>query len=166
MSWLNAIVGVYDEGVLAEVENHGLGVAGRLKERFPDCKIYAEDDVKQGLEAPCFFIKDLDYADSKITGNRYQMHYSLVVHYFPESNTGKRYTEIRKMIPLISDAVEYIKVLDPENMNVFQMSGTIRSADETDGVLQLIVHYNTFFRKPLPEEPIMNYFTHTSSLKN
>lgn len=165
--WLNPIVGIYDDAVMEAygADKPRLGVAGRLKEAFPECKIYTTDDVKQGIEEPCFFIADVDYADEKVVGNRYQMFYTIDIHFFPSPNTGNKYSDIRRMRTAISDAIEYIKVLDPNTMDAFQMTGTGRRSDDVDGVLHTFVSYNTFFMKPAPALPIMESFTQNGSLK-
>lgn len=156
--WLNAIVGSYDSTVLDAYYESGtdlprLGIAGKLADAFLGSRIYLDDDVSQGLTEPCFFIKDLDYFDDKIFGQRYEMGYSLDVHYFPGS--GAKYSEIRKLIPKLSDALEYIHVIDPKTLHLFRMTGTKRRADVVDGVLHMIVTYETTFAKPVQEIPMM-----------
>ena len=163
--WLNSIIGNYSAET---IESYGegkslLGVSGRLKETFPDCRIYAEEDVSQDFEEPGFFIKDLEYFDEKIIGHRYELGYSLDVHFFP--SRGREYRKLREMIPIISDALEYIKVIDPVHLNEFRMTGTGRRAEIVDGVLHFFVTYNTHFRKPAPDIPEMLTQEQNQSIK-
>ncbi|MDR2943640.1 MAG: hypothetical protein LBU81_00870 [Methanosarcinales archaeon] len=165
--WLNPIVGVYDPAVLGKysADKPHLGVSGRLKEAFPDCKIYTTDDVKQGLEEPCFFIADLDYSEIHLADTHYEFEYSLDIHYFPPKNTEK-YNAIRKMKTVVIDIIEYITVLDPSRMETFTITGKDRRSEESDGVLHVFVTYGTRFYKPKPADPTIETLSAAPQIKS
>ncbi|OOM82327.1 hypothetical protein CLPUN_02960 [Clostridium puniceum] len=108
--------------------------------------IYAED-VKQGLEEPCFFIFSLKPSNKQLVGNRYKRNYTFDIHYFPEdeSNYNNEITERLFM------ALEYI------TLDSGLIRGTNMNAEIVDNVLHFFINYNMIVRKDIPkEDPMKN----------
>ncbi|WNY26192.1 phage tail terminator family protein [Methanolapillus millepedarum] len=176
--WLNAIIGDYSKEVLDEYYSDDtpenpkpkLGIAGRIRETFPDTdekkyKIYFRDDVTQGLEEPCFFIMRLLSATREVVYPRFSLNTSFDVHYFPTPNTKTRFTETATVEMMLQDILEFIIVIDPETMQTFQIHGTGIRAEMHDDVLHCFVNYNTHFIKPVPKEPAMEEVELTQKVK-
>lgn len=63
------------------------GVITTLAEAFPDMEVYGEE-IKQGLEAPCFFVALLDFEQTRELNTRFMRYMPFDVHYFPKENSN------------------------------------------------------------------------------
>lgn len=119
------------------------GVAGALHETFGDgYKIY-QNDVRQGLEEPCFLIGVLEPQLSPllgITDRRYQETNPLDVHYFPRE--PRDHAEMVRVAEELFYALEVIKLRGGGLVR-----GTDRHYEIADDVLHFFVRYNpTIYR--------------------
>jgi len=111
--------------------------------------IYGEE-IKQGLEEPCFFIKLLTSNIRQIVGKRYFKSQLFDIHYFPKSKieSGREMLDIADNL---YEALEYIKYND----ELFR--GTNMNYQIIDDVLHFFVNYNYYsIREKQNDEYITN----------
>ena len=84
------------------------GIAKALGTIFgPDYRVY-ENDVKQGLTEPCFFIATLKPDQKPLLGERSIWHYPFDIHYFPkEPGTNE---ELYNMAEQLAFGLRYITI--------------------------------------------------------
>lgn len=116
------------------------GIIASLNKEFGDeYEIYPED-IKQGLQEPCFSIVCINPAMNQVLGKRYFKSNSFCIHYFPKSeNEGK--SEINDVTERLFNCLEYIEV-DGDSIRGKNMFGEI-----SDGVLAFMIEYNMFVNK-------------------
>ncbi|MEG6521135.1 phage tail terminator family protein [Desulfotomaculum sp. 1211_IL3151] len=105
-------------------------VIAALNQHFPDIEIYGEE-IKQGFEEPCFFVKLFPVAQDREFGRRYKRYHSFDIHYFAATNE-----DMHVMAERLYEHMEYIKV----------SGGTARGKklrhEIVDGVLHFFVDYD------------------------
>lgn len=129
-------------------------VAAALKEKFGDkYTVYAEE-VKQGLNEPCFFISCINPSDRQLLGNanrhflatRYFRENRFCIQYFPaDPNNGR--TES------YDAAEELFGCLEEITVEGSPLRGTKMDFEYTDGILSFFVSYNFFVYKT--REPVL-----------
>ena len=121
------------------------GISLKLNEEFGDeYKIYPEE-VKQGLNRPCFFIKLLSSDNTKVVGDTYHRTNPYCVHFYPDI-TNEAKTVCQEMLERLYQALEYITV-DGNLVRGVNMSGEIH-----DEILLFYVSYNVFVRRTYEQE--------------
>ena len=116
------------------------GIIRKLTEAFgDDYEIYPEE-LKQGLQKPCFFIKLLNPTNTKERGERYYRENSFCIHFFPQS-TNEPKSECYEILDELYLALEYIEV--EENL----VRGVSVSSEMHDGILLFFINYNVFVSK-------------------
>lgn len=117
------------------------GISVKLNQVFGDgYEIYADNDVVQGLNEPCFFISVLQPSQTNFLGQRYFREHPFDVHYFPKTSGDN--VELQAMGSELFDALEYITLLNGDSVH-----GTSMNYEVVDGVLHFKVNYNLFLRK-------------------
>lgn len=119
------------------------GVFAALKERFPSIKRYGEE-IKQGLTAPCFFVKLLSASHEKEVDRRYMRSHPFDVHYFATSNE-----DAHGMADHLYDCLERVQFAGGS------CSGRRMRQEVIDGVLHFFVDYDFHVMRERPEEPKM-----------
>lgn len=123
------------------------GIAKALK-TVKDIPIYYNDDVKQGIETPCFFIDFIRITETPRLYPRFHRDQPFDLHYIP-SEDGKRKE-------LYDTAEEMCMVLDfVEGNSGDQYRGTKIRHEIIDGVLHIFVNYNAHVRRPITAETSM-----------
>lgn len=117
----------------------------RLSERFPDIRRYGEE-IRQGFEEPCFFVKLLSASQTQELNIRYRRTHSFDIHYFPQDNSNE---EAHDMAEKLYDALELIEY------DGVQYRGTGMNHEIVGGVLHFFVDYAFRVRRMVPEQPIM-----------
>lgn len=127
----------------------------QLAERFPDIKRYGEE-IRQGFEEPCFFVKLLTAGQTQELGARYMRTHSFDIHYFPEDNSN---SEAHDIAERLYDALEVIAY------NGVQYRGINMNHEVVDGVLHFFVDYDFHVRRVVPDEPKMGDIEQEGYLK-
>lgn len=102
-------------------------------------KIYT-DELKQGLEGPCFFIFCINPTNRLYLGKRYFRENQFAVQYYPESELNKN-SEFNSVSERFFDCLEYITVDDS------LVRGTKMHCESTDEILSFFVNYDMFMYK-------------------
>lgn len=121
------------------------GVISALDQHFPDTRIYG-DEISQGFQEPCFFVKLFPGSEKRIRGNRYKRYHAFDIHFF--SNAEDINDDLHEMAEKLYSVLEYIDV------NGDFCAGTEMEHEIVDGVLHFFVHFNLFVMKetePLDE---------------
>lgn len=127
------------------------GVIGTLKKRFPMPKVYGEE-IAQGFQEPCFFVKLFPVAQNQVMGRRYKRYHSFDIHYFPESSEGAN-DEMHDMAEQLYDLLEYLEV----EGDLYR--GTKMKHEIISGVLHFFVDYDFYVYKKAEEIPLMEQLT-------
>lgn len=117
------------------------GVSMKLKSTFGDKYRAYENDVKQGLKPPCFFIGVLNPALSPLIGKRYLSTNPLDVRFIPAD--GGRNSEMFSVAAELLEALEFITLPSGDLLH-----GTKMNYEIVDGVLHFFVNYNLTMIKP------------------
>lgn len=120
-------------------------IAEILSEHFPNAEIYTEE-VKQGLNEPCFFILPIDVSDIRHIGRRRMAEYTVCVQYLPSSDEPKAETALTE--ELLYKILEYVTV------DGAKVPGWDIHSETTDEVLSFFATY-----KMLTLEQNENYET-------
>lgn len=107
-------------------------IAEILDANFPDKEINTEE-VKQGLETPCFFVFPLSISDIRHIGRRWQAKYSMCIQYIPDSHEPR--AECVKVEEKLYKLLEYITV------DGKMVGGIDIHSETTDEVLSFFVTY-------------------------
>lgn len=124
-----------------------------LDAAFPGVEIMGEE-IKQGMQEPCFFVKLLEGEQVQELGQRYRRVHSFDIQYF---GTGNR--SLHDVAEKLYDAMEYVSIGD----QVFR--GTGMRHEIVDGVLHFFVDYNFLVRRPAEEFPKMQTLEQEGYLK-
>jgi hypothetical protein len=122
-------------------------ISKKLNLEFGDTYKIHDEEVKQGLNEPCFFIMLLNPAQTQVIGKRYFRTQPFDIHYFP--STADKNIEMNDVADRLNDAMEFI-TLD----NGDKLHGTSINHQIVDGVLHFFVNYNFYVRK---DEPVADY---------
>ena len=122
------------------------GVSMKLNETFGDGYRIYQNDVKQGLMEPCFFIAVLEPLHRPYLGRRRQITTPLDIHFFPEKN-GDNKTMLEVADELFS-ALEYITTTDGEDM----LRGREMRYSIQDSVLHFFVSYSVILNEHTAED--------------
>ena len=107
--------------------------------------IYTED-VKQGLNTPCFFVICVIPQTERYRGNRYFHTGRYCITYIPAGAEPSR--ECNDIADRLFDCLEYIDLLDA------RLPGTKMEANLADGQLHFLVNYNSFIVREQKTEPM------------
>lgn len=133
------------------------GIAVRLGQLFPQIEVH-RDEIAQGFDAPCFFIKTLRTVQTAKLDNRYFRRYSLDVHYFPQMN-GSAMTDVQEVAAALLMGLEYILVGD-------SLVRAARTEYEVhDDVLHFMVDYDVFILREREKVPYMMTLTQRQKSK-
>lgn len=118
-------------------------VISKLNSCFPspEYRIYGEE-IAQGFQEPCFFIKLFPIEQTQVMGRRYLRKHLFDIHYFPESDNAN--DDMHDMAEQLYEAMEYI------GSNAL-MRGTKMKHEIHDGVLHFFVEFNFHVRKHVEE---------------
>lgn len=121
------------------------GISIKLNDTFgDDYEIYSEN-VEQGLNEPCFFIKPLKASNKPFLGKRKQRTYPFDIAYFPKEGNEEMMQASDKML----DCLEYITLVNGDVLR-----GSSLESEIVDGVLHVSVKYNVFLNDISRDEPM------------
>lgn len=116
-------------------------ISATLNEEFGSgYKIHMEE-IKQGLEEPCFFVSCLNPTCDLFLGKRYFRTNQFCIQYFPETDEKQR--ECNSVAERMYQCLEYITIFDEDK----PLRGTKMKHEVVDGVLNFFVNYNCFVFK-------------------
>lgn len=122
------------------------GIAVKLGSSFGDgYKVYA-NDIKQGLEEPCFFIRLVTSGLTSLANKRYIKSNAFDIIYYPEESGSN--SEMIAVGERLSDVLDYITLQNGDRLKASLVSYEIQN-----GTLHCFVNYNhtlTEERNPLP----------------
>lgn len=118
------------------------GVAKRLKEDFPEMRVYV-NEVEQGLNPPCFLLAVLEPGRTQMVGEWWRQEQLFDVQYFPETADSR---ELYAIGSALFDTLETIALPDGG------LRGTGLRFEITDGVLHFFVKYTVFLRRKKARE--------------
>ncbi len=117
-----------------------------LNAEFGDRYKVHMEEIKQGLQEPCFYISEVGPSAGQFLGNRYFSTKPFCIQYFPES------PEIRRECNVVADrmwlALEYITCIGDDK----PIRGTNMHWEMKDGVLNFFVNYDLFMLKQETED--------------
>ncbi|MDO4327003.1 MAG: hypothetical protein Q4E24_13385 [bacterium] len=116
-------------------------VTRRLSEIFDDKYAIYTDEVKQGLEEPCFFVMFLEPSEKPMIGQRYFLQNGMVIQFIPDESEQVS-KDVYEVAEVLMDGMEYITLSDGDLLR-----GTGRRWQVVDGVLHFFVSYNLFVRR-------------------
>ncbi|WP_270167581.1 phage tail terminator family protein [Paenibacillus sp. SYP-B4298] len=128
---------------------------------YPDVPIYSEE-IKQGLDPPCFFVKLFPVAQERQQGRRYIRQHTFDIHYFPRGfdtgGAGAANEEMHWLSDTLYDVMEYI---DCNGL----IRGTGMRHEIVDGVLHFFVSYELHLLRQRPASPPMERMDMKQELK-
>ena len=119
-------------------------------------EVYNEE-IKQGLKEPCFFISCLNPTNRIFLGKRYFRENNFCIQYFPKSE-HKPNAECYEVAEKLNRCLELIPVLDEV------LHGTDMKFEVIDGVLNFFVSYNCFVYK-VEQKTVMGNIKSTTNVK-
>lgn len=122
------------------------GVSRRLNETFGGGYRIYQNDVRQGLLEPCFFLAVLAPSQQPYLGRRRKVTVPLDVHFFPEDEGDNR--ELTRVGDLLFSALEFISTTD--GVDLFR--GRQMRYEIQDGVLHFFVTYAVILNEIREEE--------------
>lgn len=124
-----------------------------LGRHFPDVEIM-DEEIKQGLIEPCFFVKLIQVGQIQELGLRYNRTHAFDIHYFGENNPQAH--DVAEKLYNVMDEIEH-------DGDLFRGSGMRHEI--IDGVLHFFVNYNFKVRKVIPESPKMHIIEQKGGVK-
>ncbi|HID0765650.1 TPA: phage tail terminator family protein [Clostridium botulinum] len=132
---------------MANINDLRIGINQTLDKKFPNINIYGEE-IKQGFEEPCFFIKVLSSGQDKEINVRYKKNISFNIHYF--SDKGDLNDDCNDMADKLYEVLEYVKV----NNSLYRSNEMTHEV--IDGVLHFMLQFNYHVLKEIEKAPKMN----------
>jgi len=117
-------------------------ISMKIDELYPEAKI-RDEEIKQGLECPCFYIHLIDLDYKQYIGNRFFLSQPFQIVYFPKEDSND---EMNGVLFNLLPGLRRIKLLDGQLLNGTKLRGQV-----IDGVVQFSVNYDVFMRE-LPEQ--------------
>lgn len=134
------------------------GISIKLNQVFGDgVRIYSED-VKQGLNEPCFFIAVLNPSQVNLIGKRSFRQHPFDIHYFPAVQDNNN--ELQSKASDLYEALESITLIDGD-----MVRGSKMNHEVIDGVLHFFVNFDMFVNKVVVPEDDMEVLDHETNVK-
>ena len=142
---------------MSSINNLKTAINQALNSEFPNTTI-CDEDIKQGFEKPCFFIKVLSSTQKKEINRRYRKAIYFDINYFPdEENINNNFSN---MADKLYEVFEYVKV----NNNLYRASEMEHKV--IDGVLHFFFKFNYYVFKEVDREPKMKKLIKGAHLKH
>lgn len=106
----------------------------------PNLTVFKEE-IRQGLEEPCFFIQCLNPTHNLYLGRRYYRQNQFCIQYFPASEDYEE--ECNNVAERLMWCLEYITCIGDEKA----IRGTQMHCEIVDGVLNFFINYDCFVFK-------------------
>ena len=125
------------------------GVASALYEAMGEDYAIYRNDLRQGLEPPCFLVLSVGPSLAPHPSGIKLLTVPLDISYFP-TDSGDN-AEMYRVGLTVMDAVELIPLSEEKKLR-----GLRRSMEIVDGVLHIAVTYEAFLRKDQEIDPMEN----------
>ncbi|CBZ04409.1 hypothetical protein H04402_02602 [Clostridium botulinum H04402 065] len=132
---------------MTNINDLRIGINQTLDKEFPNINIYGEE-IKQGFEEPCFFIKVLSSGQDKEINVRYKKNISFNIHYFSDKEDLN--DDCNDMVDKLYEVLEYVKV----NNSLYRSNKMTHEV--IDGVLHFMLQFNYHVIKEIEKAPKMN----------
>ena len=142
---------------MANINDFKTGINQVLDTEFPNVTIYCEE-IKQGFEEPCFFIKVLSSAQDKELNRIYKKNISFDIHYF--SDNADINSDCLDMADSLYEILEYV----PLGNSLYRASSMTHEV--IDGVLHFFLQFNYKIIKQIEAVEKMNTLTQEVHPKN
>lgn len=123
------------------------GISIKLNEVFGETYTIYTNNIEQGFNIPCFFIKMLPENRSKKLGNRYYNETSFVIHVFLENATVE---ELNDIAEALYQELEVIKLVSGD-----MLRGNNMKKEINDDILEFFIDYNYFTYKEVEKVDAM-----------
>lgn len=123
------------------------GISIKLNEVFGETYTIYTNNIEQGFNTPCFFIKMLPENRSKKLGNRYYNETSFVIHVFLENAEVE---ELNDIAEALYQELEVIKLVSGD-----MLRGNNMKKEINDDVLEFFIDYNYFTYKEVEKGDAM-----------
>ena len=142
---------------MASINDLRIGINHALDKEFPNINIYGEE-IKQGFEEPCFFIKILSSAQGKELNTRYSKNISFDVHYFSDKESSNN--DCNDMTDSLYEILEYAQV----GNSLYR--ATAMTHEVIDGVLHFFLQFNYKVIREVEKTPKMQTLDKEVGFKN
>lgn len=142
---------------ISTINDLRVGVRQKLNKEFPNINIY-DEEVKQGFEGPCFFIKVLKSEQSKELNIRYKKSIYFDVSYFTDKEEIN--LDCLEVTNKLYEVLEYVSV-DKDLYRASNMEHEI-----IDGVLHFFLQFNYKVVREVEEVTKMKVLNKEVELKN
>ncbi len=142
---------------ISTINDLRVGVSQKLNKEFPNINIY-DEEVKQGFEGPCFFIKVLKSGQSKELNIRYKKSIYFDVSYFTDKEEIN--LDCLEVANKLYEVLEYVPV-DKDLYRASNMEHEI-----IDGVLHFFLQFNYKVVREVEEVTKMKVLNREVELKN
>lgn len=119
-----------------------------LNKEFGDDYEIHNEEIKQGLKEPCFFIACLNPNNNLFLGKRYERTNQFCIQYFPQS--AKKQRECADVAERMYDCLEYVTA----DGDTKPIRGSKMNHQVVDGVLNFFVNYDFFTVKTEDQTPM------------
>ncbi len=124
------------------------GISIKLNAIFGDgVQIYADEEVVQDMQRPCFFIAVLNVADILKMGGRHLRQHAFDIHYFPQREND--IAELHDTAEIMLSEMDVIELADTSKVR-----GTKISYEQADGVLHILISYDMFLAECKEHDPM------------
>lgn len=134
------------------------GIARALNTEFGSKYDIYQNDVRQGLHEPCFFIAVLKPDVSPLLSGRYIRDNPFDIHYFPKRMDS--HTEMYSVAERLIQCLEFITL---PNGDIFR--GTKMNYEVIDDVLHFFVNFNCIVIRDKEPEELMKDLKTDASVK-
>lgn len=142
---------------IANINDLRIGINQALDKEFPNISIYGEE-IKQGFEEPCFFIKILSSGQNKELNKRYNKNISFNVHYFSDKDITN--SDCLDMTDKLYELLEYV----PIGKKLYKANNMTHEV--IDGVLHFFLQFNYKVIREVEKAPKMQTLDKEVGLKN
>ncbi|MEW8955606.1 DUF6838 family protein [Clostridium sp.] len=142
---------------MVNINDLRIGINQALDKALSNINIYGEE-IKQGFEEPCFFIKVLSSAHDKELNTRYKKNVSFNIHYFSDKEDINM--DCLDMADKLYEVLEYVSI-----GNSLYRSNSM-THEVIDGVLHFFLQFNYKVVKEVEKASKMNRLKQEVGLKN
>jgi hypothetical protein len=132
---------------MSNINDVKIGINQVLDTEFQDINIYAEE-IKQGFEEPCFFVKILNSSQNKELNRRYKKNISFDIHYFSDKEDIN--SDCNDIADKLYEVLEYIRI----NSKLYR--AVKHNHEVIDGVLHFFLEFNYHVFKEIEAPVKMN----------
>lgn len=119
------------------------GMVTAIREEFGDGVSIYDEDIPQGLDPPCFYVRDVGTSDEMVRGRMFLKSGTYAVHYWPSSDEPRRECmDIRERL------FHCLGMID----TAFGKSLASDMSAVTEEFMTVTVAYNKYVIRPAPDD--------------